>query len=244
MKLVIPVSHVDLDMAVLLAQRLITLGQMEQEHVIVVSTMKAKWDIDPVIATLQPGFRETTLHVLLDEDETGWPESANHLFVGGASFVEQFGEPFYWFEADNFPVRPGWWQEFRAEYFEVGKPYMGFVNVSRYSNRATGEQFEDGHHMVGTGIYPARFMATCSRVHHLAPRPWDVYLGPEVVPQCHHTDLIAHRWATCNYRMDNGQLVCDDTDHKWHKYAAPIPPNTAVIHGAKDSSLYKLANTL
>lgn len=243
MKLVIPVSDVDIEKAKLLAQRIVALGGMEAEHVIVISTMRAAWDVEPMLATLRPGFRTTTLHVLPDEDETGWPESANHLFYNGMLFlVESHNdeEPYYWFEADNFPLLTGWWQMFQDEYAAVGKPYMGCVNVSRYYDRETGKEIEDGQHMVGTGIYPARFAFLNDRVHHLIRHPWDVYLGPEVVPQCHHTNLIAHRWGTCNYRMEADQLVCDNTDHAWHKYAAPVPSAAAVVHGSKDLSLYKL----
>lgn len=243
MKLVIPVSDVDLEKAKLLAARIIALGGMASEHVIVVSTMRAAWDIQPVIETLQPGFQTTTLHVLPDECEEGWPESANHLFFGGATYLLESGnneEPFYWFEADCFPVRPGWWSEFKAEYERAGKLYMGCINVSRFYDRETGKEIEDGRHMVGTGIYPSRFLNWCGRIHYLTRIPWDVHIGPEVAPQCQHTELIAHRWGTCNYRMEGGQLVCDDTKHNWHKYAAPIPAAAAVIHGCKDSSLYAL----
>lgn len=244
MKLVIPVSHVDLDAAARLAQRIIKLGRMETEHVVVISTMKAAWDIEMILATLRPGFRKTTLHVLPDECEEGWPESANHLFYNGSLFVGVDPEPFYWFEADNFPTRVGWWQEFVSKYEEIGKPYMGFVNISRFYDRVTGQEIEDGQHMVGTGIYPGRFVITNERVHHLSRIPWDVYCGPEIVPQCHHTNLIAHRWGTCNYRLEKGLLICDNTLHSWHQYAAPIPTEAAVIHGSKDFSLYKVFETL
>lgn len=244
MKLVIPVSHVDIEKAGHLARRIVALGRMEAEHVVVVSTMRAAWDIEPIMATLQPGFAKATLHVLPDECEEGWPESANHLFYGGAMYLADCEEPFYWFEADCFPTRSGWWQEFGAEYTAGGKPYMGFVNVSRFYDRETGAEIEDGRHMVGTGVYPARFAHTCQSVHELTRIPWDVNCGPEIAPQCHHTDLVAHRWGTCNYRLENGLLNCDDTKHDWHKYAAPIPPGAAVIHGSKDLSLYKVVNAL
>lgn len=242
MKLVIPVSHVDLEKAQLLAQRIVALGGMQDEHVIVVSTMRAAWDIEPVVATLRPGFRTTDLHVLPDEDESGWPESANHLFYGGAMYLADCEEPYYWFEADNFPTRVGWWQEFTTAYVDAGRPFMGCINTSRFYDRVTGAEIEDGQHCVGTGIYPPRFVKTYQRIHHLNRWPWDVYIGPEVVPQCAHTDLIAHHWGTCNYRYEGDQLVCDNTPHDWHKYGGPVSAGAAVIHGAKDSSLYKVFN--
>lgn len=244
MKLVIPVSDVDVVTARFLAQRIISLGQMENTDVLVVSTMRAAWDVEPVLATLRPGFRSTELRVLPDECEEGWPESANHLFYGGAAFLADCEEPFYWFEADNFPLRAGWWQQFVAEYESAGKPYMGCVNVSRFYDRQTNAEIIDGKHMVGTGIYPGRFAQSCQSIHHLTRIPWDVYIGPEAAPQCHHTSLIAHRWNTCNYRREGGVLVCDDMPHEWHRYAAPIPEAAAVIHGAKDLSLYKVFEPL
>lgn len=244
MILTLPVSHVDIRMAEKLAARIVKLGGMDRTDVVVVSTRRAQWEIEPIVATLKPGFKTTTLHVLPDEDETGWPESANHLFLGGARFLEELYEPFYWFEADNFPLYPQWWKQINQEYDLFDRPFMGVINVSRFFDE-NKNVVERGSHMVGTGIYPMLFLQCWSeRIHHLDRMPWDVYLGPEVVPHCHNTGLIAHRWGTCNYRMENGVLVCDNTPHGWHPYAAPIPPGAAVIHGCKDFSLYNLADTL
>ncbi len=229
----------------MLANRFVQLGGMENEHIIVISTMRAAWDIDPIINILKSGFKEVTLIQLPTECEEGWPESANHLFCEGMELVNLLGhdtEPMYWFEADCFPVRPGWFQEFKTAY--GAKPYMGCVNVSRFYDRETNKEIIKGKHMVGTGIYPPNFWQTCDAIHLISRIPWDVYIGYEVEPQCQHTDLIAHRWNTCNYRYENGVLVCDDKPHDWHKYAAPIPPEAAVIHGCKDHSLYKVCNSI
>lgn len=236
MIVVIPVSHVDIDMAEELLTKVIELGKVDAE-VVLVFTHKAYWDADRIATLAKAGFAEASVRRLQDECEEGWPESCNHLFYGSARMVA--GNAFYFMEADNMPLSPGWFDELLSEYRRAGKPYMGVIGDTKYLNRRTGEKITRGKHMVGTGIYPADFLKICPSVHYMDRRPYDICIEEDVVPLCHHTDLIAHRWGTVNYRRENGAIVMDDRDPQF-EYAAPIPPQAVVVHGCKDGSLFKL----
>jgi hypothetical protein len=111
----------------------------------------------------------------------------------------------------------------------------------------TGEK-----HMVGTGIYPAHYGKTSVKVpfvaRHMmwagssAPEPYDVQIRHETAPKAHNTKLIAHRFKTVNYRIEDEKLVCDNApgNPESASHATPVPHGTLVVHGVKDASLAKL----
>lgn len=243
MKLVIPVSHVDLAMAERLAKRIVQLGQMEAEHVIVIATRRAAWDVDPILTTLQPGFKTIEKFVLPDECEEGWPESANHLFTEAVAFLyrSQNRDSWFWCESDCMPLRIGWWQEILQDYKIGERPFMGFVHPSRYLNLETKEMFIEGEHMTGCGAYPADILERSPRLGYLARVPFDVWIGPDVVPQCYQTKLISHHWGSGNYRREpDGQIYCDSNDLTKSYNAGIVPAAACLNHGDKSGSLLRL----
>lgn len=243
MKIVMPISHVDIEQAKLLAKQLVTFGM--DKKVIVVSTWRATWDIDALVELLGNSFLECVS--LQSECEVGWPESSNHLFYESATFLQKINndEPWLFMEADMFPIMSSWYGDLLDEYNSAGKPYMGVIGANVYVNKLTGKTWIDGKHMVGAGIYPADFLQRCKSVHYLDYYPWDIAISSEIIKEVHHTNLIAHRWNTCNYRYDNSGdfIIMDDIPKEFvGPRAKPIPLETVLVHGVKDSSLYNLLN--
>lgn len=244
MKLVLPVSDSDLAMGVRLAKRIVALGEMSVVDVVVISTMRAKWEIETLLEVLRVGVKTVDLHVLSDECEgEGWAESANHIFFGSASYLDSIGntEPWFYMEMDVFPLKRFWFQELEGEYISGSRPYCGVINVSRYVDLVTGREFEEGQHMVGgMATYPADFFQRCRSIHYLERLPFDVFLGREIASQVLPSKILCHRWGTRRYSLFNGSLVCEDTEHDWHKYAAPVFKEAVCVHGVKDDSLFRL----
>jgi hypothetical protein len=239
---VLPIYRGDLHLALPLLRRLASWrGELQEHHFAMLCCWEDKFDIEPLAKDMSELFKNFRFQVIPDVPEFGgWPDAANHMFYHAARWCA--GEAFYWFEADNFPLRPCFLDDLEKEYSESGKPYMGVINVSRWQ-MPDGKTEERGQHMVGTGIYPKDFLSVCKSIHFVPEGiPWDVYIGEEVVPQCHDTKLIHHAWGTCNYRLEDGVLNCDNFEPKPgnHLYARPVGKDAVVIHGDKSASLYKL----
>lgn len=240
MLLVLPVSHMDLDRALRLVKRINKYGGMEADMVLLSATWRAAWDVSPILQILSETFGNVLFNKLDTECEVGWPDAANHLFYETAKHVHALGMnlPWYFMEADNTPLRPCWFADLKKEYVLSSKPYMGVVNKSRWVNQQTGEQFIRGEHMVGTGIYPPGFLMSCKSVHLLDIIPWDVAIGPEILPEVHNTKLISHHWGCQNARREaDGLIWCDTIDPKKEYNAGVISAEAVVCHGVKDGSL-------
>ncbi len=246
MLVVSPISAVDLNIAKFLADRIVKLGGMEEHTALVVSSWKIQYDAAVIKAVLAQTFKSVEM-IIPEFEEDGWPGGPNTMFLAAADYLESNGntEPWFFMEADIFPLREGWLASLNQEYTEAGKPYMGVINDSRFKNLDTGEQFVNGQHMVGAGIYPADFMKRCKTIEMIPQHiSWDTAIGPEILSEVHDTKLISHKWGTKDYYFHNGQLCMTAVDPiNFHDYSSPINPEKIVlIHGDKSGSLYRLFN--
>jgi hypothetical protein len=216
---------------------------MKSVSAVICCCWESKFDVEPIVAEAYSIFENIEWHVLPDvPGGDGWPNAANHMFYESMLRILPC-DPVYWMEADCFPLKPNFFAALEYEYQQSKKPYMGVIEPSRWT--IAGKYVEKGKHMVGTGIYPSDFLTKCKRIHYLEPNiPWDVYCEEEIVPECHDTPLIHHAWNTAKYRREGEQLVCEDhvTRPGKHSYARPVGRKAAVIHGAKDFSLYRLSS--
>lgn len=243
MLVVFPVSAVDLELAKFLADRIVKLSGMQDHEALIVSSWKVQYDAAVIRAVLAQTFKSVDL-IVPEFEEDGWPGGPNTMFLAAADYLDTKGNdsPFFFMEADMFPLTDQWLATFEQEYKSVGKPYMGVVNDSRFKDLKTGEQFVKGKHMVGAGVYPPDFMKRCKTIETIPNRiSWDTHIGPEILSEVHDTKLIAHRWGTKDYVLQNGQICMTAVDSvNYHDYAAPISKEAVLVHGAKDVSLYRL----
>jgi hypothetical protein len=252
MKIVIAISHVDLQLAALLATRLKQISQtgaLMPSSCLVVSTWADSWDTRPVFDYLAK-FMPSDFLITTDPEDDQWPEACTHLFYESARWLHEHDnkEPWFFFEPDCAPLRPDWWAALTQEYAEAeaaGKHYMGVRNTAIILNKKTGELYDDMEHMVGAGIYPADFWTRSKAVHSCGHWPWDCAIGEEVLPELHDTKLIAHRWNTHSWVRDaDGFLVGQLTEKAISMKAKPprlVGPDAAVLHGCKDASIFKVA---
>lgn len=245
MLLVFPVSKADLHLATLLAGHLEALGGLGRHKLLLVGTLQTKEEAAALRDRLAPLFAEAALFVPSSECELGWPQSANHLWSRTVSYLQHTGnqEAWYWFEADNTPIREDWLDAIEEEYNQSGKPYLGAVQVTRMLDRATGQFVKaEGEHVIGTGVYPRDFSTRSLLWSYVRTddgpnvEPFDVYLRHEIRPQTAVSKLIHNNWRTQNYEIGpKGEIYCDPIDDL--SVYGPVPAAAAVVHGCKDGSL-------
>ena len=243
MTVVLPISHVDAELAKKLCGWLeeIDSGSYPHNTVVVFVTKLAEPVFADVESALRKVFGKVEKVLQQTEDERGWPFSSNTIFREIAYYIGQHPEfsknPWYFFEADNTPVRKGWLREFEQEYKQSGKAFMGYLQPTLYEDKNTGEFVETWPHMVGTGVYPGDF---CHRSH-LIKFPYstafDIHHMGEVVSDLHTVnEMIQHNWGTSNYRDSKGRIVCKAKKAPQY-FAKYVKPKSLVVHGCKDGTL-------
>lgn len=164
-----------------------------------------------------------------DEDESGYPKSASHLFLRALTYCEgQFpAEPVLWVEADAIPMRASWAAEIAQEYATCGRPFMGVI-VRGY-----------GHdHLAGCAVYPHDWRVRAPLLGSVLGAPdtfwgrglgqaFDSWAAPETVPQTAEAKTIQQIWRP--------QLPITE---QWRR--RNIPDATTLFHQVKDGSLIKI----
>ena len=251
MLLVIPVSAADSDLVNSTIRVFQHLGPQGNHPLLIMATPTAAEPAQKLLQGIQGLFSSATLKVLDVEPTGGWPVACNLHFKETVRFIfesPQFrAHPWYWFELDNTPLKPGWLDTLAAEYSEAGKPFMGVVHPTfMVAGRDPGTKeptvfAQQDFHMVGTGIYPGDFW-TRSVMLRFMVTAFDVEIQYEVIPHCHATQLIQHNWSTIRYRRTQqsaSKIVCDPL-HPGRSpmdHAQPVRADAVVLHGCKDGSL-------
>ena len=247
MLIVFPVSAADHELVPPLLKVLKKLGPNGKHPALVVSTPTAVASAQNLFEGLKGLFESVDLKVLPTEPLGGWPTACNTHFRETAHLIfddpNTGSLPWYWFELDNTPLKRGWVDTLQAEYNTAGLPFMGAVHPTHFvqsfdDNNEPLEFAEQGHHMVGTGIYPNDLAARSTMLKFLH-QPFDVDMQYEIVPHCHATNLIQHNWSTGNYKIENKRIVCKSLHAKRSPidHAQPVDPDAVVLHGCKDGSL-------
>ena len=256
MILAIPVSKADVHLLPKKVELLKKLGPYPNHILAMLPDEPVKQPAHVAFSQLTPLFQGSHFLPVDLAGLSGWPIASNRHFKYVARKIMGLNlkEAFYFFELDNTPMVTGWLDRLQNEYIDANKPHMGHVCPTRgYLHQPDGSVIpqEGEPHMVGTGIYPPNLAAYSVKLPAIdRPSPWtrmplepfDVAMRHEIVPTAHATKLIQHNWQTRNYREENGQIVCDDSDgigpNESHK--KPWDQVSIVIHGCKDDSLPNL----
>lgn len=249
MKVILPVSHRDGELALKLAAQIALLGNVESYEALVVSNHKGREFADGVTAIFQTCFATTNLVEVPNQCENnGHVQAANHMFRSTANYLENSGNqmPWYWLEADNTLLDPNWLRRLDSAYYaatENRKFFMGHVKPTPSMARDGSVSYPNPEDtfMVGSGIYPPN-LSRYSRLWQTAQvTPWDTYIRFEIKKFVQPTPLIAHNWNTLNYRVVDGKLICDKGSEQSHSTTEPEFNKAAVVfHGCKDGSLLDL----
>ena len=230
--LALGVSHRDVDLAALwlrwvgfLAQR--APGSTQFGPLLVMLTRRAATHLAFLtgLCAVTPRFRVRVVECQ-DEDESGYPKSASHLFLRTLEKAESEypGHAVFWCEPDTVPMKPTWFAEIAAEYQACGKPFLGM---------RVGTQFP---HLSGNSIYPPNWRELAPSIANVlnAPdyklwgpgkgQPWDVFCRKETTPQMAESKLMFQEWKERDAR---GTRLSD------------IPEGTCLFHQDKAGALIR-----
>lgn len=140
------VSHRDVELACLWLR---WVGFLDRQgaargHLLVVYTKR----VDPGrLQAAARGMKQLNIVSCPDEDESGYPRSASHLFLRTLEGAEKLfpGHAVLWCEPDTVPLRAGWAAELATEYQTCGRPFMGMRVGTTHP------------HLSGNAIYPANW---------------------------------------------------------------------------------------
>jgi hypothetical protein len=154
---------------------------------------------------------------LPDEDETGWPRSATHMFDRSLKLAD---DDVFWLEPDCVPTKPGWWEAIHGEYLAAGSPpFMG---------RVVNEYLTTPKHMTGVAFYRKDcrdFTGNFWPIRKGEVGAWDVDRCKEILPVMVETKSIQHVWRRFGY---NSQFISD-----W------VSPRTWVFHQCKTGEIMR-----
>jgi hypothetical protein len=222
------VSIKDFDLAAKWLQFLAALGPMASDVPTVVVGARgiagAKWDALQAIATRYS--ISVSFKLLEDEDESGYPKSASHLFLRTMEHCEKAFpmSAVLWCEPDTVPMTGSWREAIRGEYLRCGKPFMGVIQ--------TGHGFD---HLAGVAVYPADWRVKAPLLANVLNAPdifwgpglgqaFDTYATPETLPQTAPATSIQQIWRPT-------LPITEDFLKR------EIPVTTVLFHQCKDGSL-------
>lgn len=223
-------------------------GAKVAEKVLLVSSFDTT--IDPELTAIwAKSFNEVKSIKLrispnLEFGQNPWPKAPNHQFLSVLEYINGQRpdvDAFYYMEPDNLPVSSDWFAKLKAEYEACGMPLMG-----ARSKWIPGEHKGiEGHHMIGTGIYPQNAWAKFKFFEEMQRKepnePWDAHLAALTNPICYFTDLIAHQHHMRGVRHDGTCMAPvkrkERTILERVECDALKQTSAMVIHGCKDASL-------
>jgi predicted GH43/DUF377 family glycosyl hydrolase len=153
--------------------------------------------------------------------DANWPYGANWAFQSIAREIERRGTklPFFWWESDAVPVRPGWLSTLADAYTNGNQPFAGPVAF----------QPNLGHYMAGVAIYPPNLSHHYTTALLTRAMPWDVVASTRDgnLRKTHDlSNLICHTPVTNNTHFTS----TDDIERE-------IPASAVLFHKCKDASL-------
>lgn len=194
---ILGVSHKDIEQAEKWLRYVASFRPQEspdEPEIVVAITKRASMNASEVYRVIQKA--RVGFFVCPDEDESGYPKSASHLFLRSLEHCEKHfsGRPVLWLEPDTLPMRPNWRSEIAKEYVTRGKPFMGHI-----------ERDHGFAHLAGVAVYPPDWRTRATKLASVLTAPdifwgpglgqaFDTWAAPETVPQTAEARSIQQIW--------------------------------------------------
>lgn len=247
MLIVIPASQSDQNLIPHFLAAIERCGNIKNHDVVVLSTPSAAIEAGKLAGEMGKYASSSKLVTMDIDPQGGWPTAPNLQFNYAVNWVAGNNPQghWYWMELDCTALKQGWADELEHEYINSRKVFMGTVVPTikiRNPNTPQAEPYQEGTHMVGTGIYPAIMPEWCIFWRYpMSGEPFDVLVQYETMKSLHDTKLIQHQLRTVNYRMDGDYIVGEDQAKLLGvSYTGRVSKDAVVHHGCKDGSLSKL----
>jgi hypothetical protein len=236
----------DTRLATSLAKYMEFVGPYKSHEILLACSRDCEASLNEIREVIGDQFARVHTHILANH-KNGWPIGCNMMFNAVAYHVWTTIDCkcWYFFEADNTPIKPNWINTLSDEYDRVGRPFMGVIHPSYWTHgKGTSEQrvVQDGTHLVGTSIYPKdtpRYSKLFRSIPY-AQIPWDVYWQWEIIKHAASTGLIQHEWRTARYKRNKqtGEIKGERFPKDLLPYdPRPVAPDAVVLHGCKDGTL-------
>jgi hypothetical protein len=261
MKIVIPVSEPDLQLALKQSELIKALGGVSLHTAIlmVAPSIANHEEVETIYKNLKSSFKQVDLVRLtvnqVDEvmriRKTNIYQ-ANQMFQNAVKYLAKKDnqEEWFWFEADCTPLKERWLDELARDYLSVAAKQQKFLGVRiprvQYQEKPDGTlatiipDVEKQAMMVGAGIYPPRLDKETEEWKYAKSIPFDFALGNFVYPKRGQiTPKILHNHGTAKYATTDGEhFTCEVVGGSpLSKKEITIHDDALVFHGCKDTSL-------
>ena len=258
MLVVLPISRADAHLTDAMEKAFQKFNPGTGHNLLVVAGPDARTEADVLLNKLRPFFANSGVEIFVSANNQGWPRACNSYFQQSTFLIHKYAKPnqgWLWMELDSVPVAPNWLTILEQEYYAdstfaqaEGRPmrrYMGAMEKTIKS--VAGELTDAGEHMAPVGIYPADFSSTCPVLKSLGGIQFHFAAHIKWYPlkSLNRTSLIQNNRDTCNYRVEDGAIVCDSQarnawDIHWN---SPLGKDTLILHGCKDGSLIDVVDS-
>jgi hypothetical protein len=131
-----------------------------------------------------------------------------------ARFVSRYGEPWFWWEQDGVPVKPGWLDTIKKAHYDSGKDFL----ACRKNN-----------YTCGLMVYPSNICTKCQPAILAFSKSWDATIWDTVESKIALTDLI-----------QSGGRTSPTLFEKLNDLYFGVDEKTVVYHSCKDGSLHNI----
>lgn len=262
MKVIIPVSHADVQLLPGLVKIIQSIGGLSSHDVTILGTATVRQQVDEAVAELTNHCKSIrAVHWEMDNNRP-WPQAQNFMWQQaliqvGLQEANGDSQPWYFMELDSCPIKPGWMDTIERRYVMSGARFGGMVcqpkakldDDTYTSNRIIPGQPENIPYLAGPAIYPPSCAQTIRGLWRSLPSdiPWDMFLRYTITKNgiCNIPEM-EHRWRTHNYTEGkDGTLTCESVkiEPQFTDYAGTIGKDAVLVHGCKDTSLQDIILT-
>jgi hypothetical protein len=257
MRILIPVSASDVHLLPDFTAAHVKMAGLEDHFITFVPTPTVVEQTKIAAATFEKICPNVNVVALTEEPVGDWPSASNNHFAYATRIAATQPDrlPWLWMELDTVGL-DGWANKIANAYSNLGnnRSYMGFVQPHLRVVKASGKpgQAPGDDRMSGVAVYPVdmserremnALLQDIGYGNRTDGQGFDEYLRHEIKRGNRaHTTLIEDRWNTVNYRVENGNIVCDSgpIDRSPRERGGILNSSAVLIHGCKDGSLHKL----
>jgi len=255
MKLTIPVSRHDRHLIPNLVKSLESFKPGTDHEIIIFGSREVEQDVLELEKKIKHLFVSSET-LIINDTMLGWPMSCNFYFQQLCKHIsgKKDTDAFMWFELDTTIIKSNWLDTITDEYYadttkaikEKRLPSIYLGARERVYEGRNGELLPEslaGQRMAPIGVYSKEIcLSPVLNSLSLTNRHWTHVIQWYVVKRLKNSQLIQNNWRTKNYRHEQENIVCDsDANLAWDiHWNNPLNDNAVLVHGCKDSSLFKL----
>jgi hypothetical protein len=225
---VIPFCRGDKDQAVRLLRWIAELGKVDARCYLIGPEACAP---SGLLSLAYKAFSEAAAWIDYEDIQCNWQHKDIDMLksaVGPNSIFRQVAwnmnlqglGPWLFLEPDSVPVAPDWMEQLCAEYVSCKKSFMG----DRVDESTHPGKIGLTLHMSGVAIYPQKVPALAPEAIRPSDVAFDMQGASQIVPQCHFSELIDHRFRAESF-------------HSQADVERRIDKRVVLFHASKDGSL-------